>query len=258
MSDRQKRADDKTEVENNEHKRDFLERSGVGNWMRDALSKILSNRPKDAVDFLAQYFSSLGEKSNRLHRAYHHLTLTDYYQPMFASNVAVAYEVLSTSSGSRTPAGLTGIMYRDLLNLICRNIPPPLLEKFLSKIGPRDDEVIYPRVFHSGVMAAFVLIEYLKQTDDLFHLLISQSDTDRVDDELASTMLEELQEALAVKSSEPISILKAGSRLTNDTITETLMEILVASQREHRKMMTKEEFLLTSFNIYLKEVKPLK
>ena len=50
-----------------------------------------------------------------------------------------------------------------------------------------------------------LLKEYLKQTDNLFQLLISQSDTDRVDDELARTMLEELQEALAVKSSEPIS-----------------------------------------------------
>ncbi|XP_022079129.1 tubulin polyglutamylase complex subunit 1-like [Acanthaster planci] len=256
MSD--KRADDKIDSGNNESKREFLERSGVGSWIRDALSKVLSNRPEDAVAFLAQYFSSIGEKSNRLNRAYQYLTLTDHYQPSFANNVATAYEILCSSSGSRTLAGLTGSTYREVLSLICSTIPAPFCEQLLKKIGPRDEEVIYPSVFHSGVMAAFVMIEYLKQTEELFQLLTTHQGRGLVDHELATAMLQELQDALAVRSTDPVSILTAGSKLTNEVITDSLLELLFASQSEHRQMMTREEFVVTAFNIYLKEVKPVK
>ncbi|XP_038048813.1 tubulin polyglutamylase complex subunit 1-like [Patiria miniata] len=258
MSDNKKKADDRIVSGNNESKREFLEKSGVGNWIRDALSKILSNRPDDAVGFLAQYFSTLGEKSNRLNRAYHYLTLSDHYQPAFANNVSTAYEILSSSSGSRTPAGLMGSAYRDVLNLICRNIPATFCEHLLNKIGPRDEEVIYPDIFHSGVVAAFVLIDYLKQTEELFQLLTTHQSKGVVDHELATTMLQELQDALSVKTTDPISILTAGSKLTNEVITDSLLEMLLASQNERRRTMTKDEFVHIAFNIYLKEVKPVK
>ena len=52
-----------------------------------------------AISVLSHSFSTLGEKSNRLNRAYQYLTLTSHYQPTFANNVATAYEILSTSSG---------------------------------------------------------------------------------------------------------------------------------------------------------------
>ena len=47
--------------------------------------------------------------------------------------------------------------------------------------------------------------EYLKQTEDLFQLLTSQSDRERIDYELASTMLQQLQDTLTVKTADPIS-----------------------------------------------------
>ncbi|XP_072032963.1 tubulin polyglutamylase complex subunit 1-like [Amphiura filiformis] len=251
---RKEEADVPVDFEGN---RDFLERTGVSEWMRGALAKIVANRPPDPVAFLAQYFENKDEKNSKTSRAYQLLIQTDHTRNAFKTNVAMAYEVLTSSKSS---SGLTGTSYNDLLDTIYADVPKSIYSNFLKKVGPREHEVIPYDVFYSGVVAAFILVEYCHRTQALFFASVLSKDCEPVvDSSLAETLVASLTDAVsASKSKDPLMLLEAGARFTDEDLSDEIVESMSVSQSSNRPAMNKDEFLVMAINVYLQEIKPLR
>lgn len=238
-----------------ESRREYLDRSHVGKWVRDALSKIIANRPEDPIQFLASYFESIREKGNRVARAHQILILTHHSRLAFEDNVATAYQILSTPSSSKHSFGLTGSAYRELLRKILRFVPETIEDDIMKKISPRDHEFIPLDIFHHGVLTAFVLIDFLQQSEGLYECLDSHS-TGQVPQILCDAVLHELEESVTSISTEPISVLQAGARLNEVQILECLVEAETGTKSSHGVTLSSEEFLQNAATIFLEKVKP--
>ncbi|XP_071509897.1 tubulin polyglutamylase complex subunit 1-like [Diadema antillarum] len=252
MAARLTKGDDKAEI-----RREYLERSHVGKWIRDSLSKLITNRPDDPIQFLANYFESIREKGNRVVRAYQLLILTHHSRLAFEDNVATAYQLLSTPSSSKHSFGLTGSVYKELLRKITRFVPETVEDELMRKIGPRDHEFIPLQVFQHGVLTAFVLLDYLQQAQDL-HECLDLHSTGNVPQALCSAVLQELQETIVNTTTDPLSIIQAGARLNESHILECLEEAETDMKSSRHVTMQAEEFVKNSASIFLQKVKPMR
>ncbi|XP_041474295.1 tubulin polyglutamylase complex subunit 1-like isoform X2 [Lytechinus variegatus] len=242
---------------NLESRREYLEKSHVGKWVRDSLSKIIANRPEDPIQFLASYFESIREKGNRVVRAHQVLYLTHHSRLAFEDNVATAYQILSTPSSSKHSFGLTGSAYKELLRKILRFVPETVEDDIMRKIGPRDHEFIPLDVFHHGILTAFVLIDFLQQSEGLYNCLDSHSNG-QVPHILCEAVLHELKESVTSTSTEPISILQAGARLNESQILHCLEEAETEAKSNLSGSMSSDEFIRHATDIFLEKVRPIR
>ncbi|XP_070570090.1 tubulin polyglutamylase complex subunit 1-like [Ptychodera flava] len=234
-----------------ESNREFLERTNVGTQLRDALSKMIENRPEDPVLFLAEYFEAISDnRAGKVTKAYQRLQLTHYTRPAFEMNAVAAYDSLS-QSGAKGYNGLTGTVYTELLNNLCRDIPTAISEKLLRRIQCRDYEVVPYDVYYSGVLACLVLNDYVKETQNLFSDFDNKN-TGNANRELCEAALKILDESVSMTTSDPVSVLEAGVRLGPEKLSESLLEN-ISSKHRNTSTMTSEEFMLIAADIFLKK-----
>lgn len=213
MADKRKpnSADDRPQ----ESDRQFLDRSNVGNMMKDVIGKIIANRPEDPIAFLAEYFDSLEEQTSLVARARQLIIMTHHSRPVFEINVRMAYETLQKSKCAKKLYGVNGSVYNELMRALCRDFPTIVMTKLLRKIECLDHEAIPYDVFKSGVFTCCVLEDYLKLVEYLFNSL-DFTKSGKCDKALCETVVDQLKSSLASNKTDARKIVEAGYNLGPD------------------------------------------
>ena len=255
-----------------ESDKQFLHRVGVTNQMQEVLTKIIENRPEDPIGFLADYFEMLGDKTDRVCKAHQQVCLTHHSKAAFHTNVRIAFDLLSQNKAfdrrgkplrrdpiGRQLKGINGMIFSDLLNLLCNAFPVTVKEKLMKKIQCRDHEVVIFEVFKSGVFTCRVLQDFLNQTDMLFKSLdINRSG--KVDRVLCDIITQQLVKAVSnTSSSNPTTVLDGGYVLAPDKLFMSIANSLFNCKGSGSKaMMASEDFICGVADAFLSKVQALK
>lgn len=239
-------------------KREFLETSHVNNWIKNALSQLVANRPDDPIAFLDQFFGNLGENTNRTNQALELISMSHHSKHGFAQNVTAAYEVLSQPKSSRHPVGVTGGTYKAFLDLVCSSIPVEIKDKLFKKISPREFEFIPLDVFHSGILACLILEEFIAISESLYKVLDCNSDN-LVEKQVCETVITEFEDILSLSSHlDPTSYVNVGRKLQPDYLALALEDAQIMSKSSPNSGMSREEFLRLIAEVFIQKVKPLR
>jgi len=255
-----------------ETERQFLERTNVASQIRDVLAKVIENRPEDPLAFLADYFEAVGDKGNKVTRAYQTLLLTHYTQPAFQNNIQSAYEILSQCKVHRHLRGINGVIFGELLDLILQEVPSDIADKLIKKIACRDYEVVVYDVFRAGVVTSFVFHEYIKQSEALYNALDTSasysnqvpgsSQLGRANKTLCDAALQQLLLAVTTTGDDATSVIEAGYSLCPDQLTATFSQAMIESGDNHHGdnhlTMKRDEFVQQAAETFLHKVKSLK
>ncbi|KAL4216946.1 Tubulin polyglutamylase complex subunit 1 [Mactra antiquata] len=236
-----------------ESDRQFLERTSVGMLMRDALGKMIANRPDDPISFLADYFESIEDNTSLVQRADQVLKMTHYSRPLFETNVRSAYDILSNHKVNKKVHGVNGAVYSDLLQVLCKNLPDCVTSKLLQKIECSPNEAVHYDVFKSGVFACCVLQDYVLLAEQLFQSLDIQK-TGKANKSLCDVVVEQLNTALGSSRTDARRILESGYNLGVDGLYLALERALSRSQR-NASLQTCDQFVAEICEAFLCKVK---
>ena len=243
-----------------ESDRQFLDRTNITTDIQEVLTQIIENRPEDPVGFLADYFETVAEKTDRVSKAYQQVCLTHHSKPAFHTNVRFAYDLLSQTKISRKTKGLTGKVHSEFLHLLLGDsFPAPIREKLLKKIQCRNHEVVCFEVFKSGVFTCLVLQDFLKEAEALFKSL-DGTRSGKVDLVLGEIIIQQLVRAIAsTQASQPASVLDGGYVLAPDRLYSSVAHALFNSKGSGNKaVMTSEDFISRAADAFLSKVQALK
>ena len=242
-----------------ESDKQFLDRTGMTDQMHDVLSKIIQSRPQDPIEFLAEHFESIEDKTDRVVKAQQRVCVTHHSKPAFHANVSAAYDLLSKTKDDRQMKGIDGKVYSDLLNLLCDTFPVVVQEKLMNKIRCRSHEFVCFEVFKSGVFTCLVLQDFLNQTEELFKFLDGKR-SGKVDCVLCEVIIQQLVKAVSnTNASKPASVLDGGCVLGPDRLYNSISHALVNSQWSGDKaVMTSDDFILGAAEAFLSKVQVLK
>lgn len=148
---------------------EYYEKSGVTNSIREVVSLLVENRPKDPITFLSQYFGSLVEEVSVIVRAQRLVCLTHHSRPAFPDNVISAYKLLREK-------GLSGKVHNELLKGLCNGLPPVIAERLLSKLNCKELDAIPHQLFYNNVLTCLVCHDYKKHSELLYRELGSVCD----------------------------------------------------------------------------------
>ncbi|CAH1788454.1 unnamed protein product [Owenia fusiformis] len=249
MGDKKKVSDDKPQSET---ERQFLERTQVSSQIKDVLTKVIENRPLDPIAFIADYFESVGDKSNRLSKSHQQLLLTHHSRPAFEANVRIAYDILSLSKVHKTIRGINGSVFMDLLNLLTEGMVPGVKEKLYKKLQCKSHEVIRYDIFRSGIFACFVLQDFLKEAEGLYCTL-DLGKTGKADKALCDTALHQLLLSVSTANNTgELSALEAGYNLGPDKLYTALNQAL--SVTTEKGTISCDDFLIAAADAFLLKV----
>ncbi|XP_052813863.1 tubulin polyglutamylase complex subunit 1-like [Mya arenaria] len=252
MTDRNKKIN-ATEETTKESERQFLERTNVGNLMRDALGKIIANRPEDPIAFFADYFDSIEDGASLVQKADQVLKMTHYSRPLFESNVRIAYDILAAHKVAKKVYGVNGVVFMDLLTALSRNLPDTVVTKLLHKLECRQHEAIHYDVFKSGVLACCVLQDYVKLAEQLFQSLDIHK-AGKANKALCDVVVDQLNTALGSTRTDARRILESGYNLGVDGLYLALERAMSRSQR-NASLETNEQFVTEICDAFLCKVK---
>lgn len=221
--------------------------------MKDALGKIIANRPEDPITFLADYFDSIDDNTSLVHRADQVLKMTHHSRPLFESNVRLAYDTLSKNKVGKKVFGVNGTVYGDLLIVLCRNMPEAVMNKLLQKIECSPHEAVPFDVFKSGVFTCCVLQDYVKLAEQLFNSLDIQR-TGKANKALCDVVIEQLHTALGSSRKDARRILESGYNLGVDGLYLALERAISRSQR-NASLQTCDQFVVEVSDAFLSKVK---
>ncbi|XP_064646676.1 tubulin polyglutamylase complex subunit 1-like isoform X1 [Lineus longissimus] len=259
-----------------ENDRQYLERTGASAQIRDALAKIIENRPLEPVAFLADYFESFDSGADVTTKAFRQITLTHHSKPAFDTNLRIAYDILSTKKViknlTRSPGypeclgapvqsdffaknlkGINGAVYLELLDMVCKGFPTPIIERLLSKIGCRNHEAVVFDIFKTGLFTCFVLKDYLAQAESLFKSL-DIHDTGKANKILCDAVLQQLFLAVNGTNDEINSVLEVGYSLSPDKIYGALTKAMAGSSRNSTTTISCDQFLVQAADSFLTKV----
>ncbi|XP_013385372.1 tubulin polyglutamylase complex subunit 1 isoform X2 [Lingula anatina] len=209
---------------NQESDRHFLERTSVNNIIKDMLAKVLENRPANPVVYIAEYFENLDEKSNKVTQAHRQLLLTHHSRPAFENNVRQAYESLGVHRANRSTLGVNGLVFTELLQVICRDFPEAVKEKVMKKLACRDWEVVTHDVFRSAIFTCFVLKDFLQEAESLYWS-IDLKHNGEADKVLCDAVLHQILIAVSSSESDPKCVMDAGYSLAPDRLYMALNKV---------------------------------
>ncbi|XP_074656705.1 tubulin polyglutamylase complex subunit 1-like [Tubulanus polymorphus] len=252
MADKRKLHSDNTAPEND---RQFLDRTGASAQIRDALAKILENRPKDPISFLADYFDSFDNNHDLVTKAFQQLNLTHFSKPVFETNVRLAYETLNSKKVAKGLRGINGESFMALINAICRGIPGSITDKLLAKLQCRPWEAIQFPVFRTSVTTCYIMKDFLKESEELFKCL-DLRETGRANKSLCEAVLGNLKESINQninknKSTSVVLNIATAFNLAPDKISTALHQ---ASGDRSSGILTKEQFVSSAADSFLATV----
>eukprot|EP00062_Callorhinchus_milii_P013685 gi/632962033/ref/XP_007897087.1/ PREDICTED: LOW QUALITY PROTEIN: tubulin polyglutamylase complex subunit 1 [Callorhinchus milii] len=242
---------------------------GVGDVVRDALLRVLENRPEDPLSFLSEYFGNLtaaaeeredplsrgtGEQQEQITRALKQLQLCHYDRPAFNNNLAVAYQILSCPVQKRKKSGLTGEAYTQLLKQICEDKTTPS-SSLIQKLQCRAYEAVPFNVFRHGTLTCFIFLHFLKISEGLFEVVAESGKVNRT---VCEAVIAALKEAVGISDyTKPMSYLEAGSKLGPDRLGKAMEQAVRLRKSEVASLVTKEEFIHRVASLFTEKVKKI-
>lgn len=247
----------------NAHK-EYLDKFNVQQQMRNALLKLIENRPGNPLLFLADFFDSTftEHKSEKVLNAARIMNLSHHTSPAFHANMVQSYDTLSAPKNPNSKklankrVGLIGSVHEEFLIHICSEIPEDLRNKLVDKISCKWNEMVPFEVYKYSVTVAYVFQDFLSQTEDLFKILSGKNEmADRyLCDVTSRTFKESLTSDENVDS---ISVLQAGRRLRPDSLAQAMFQAK-EDEGDAKNYMEMNEFIDTMAHLYLDNVKTLR
>ncbi|XP_078279775.1 tubulin polyglutamylase complex subunit 1 [Rhinoraja longicauda] len=240
---------------------------GLSLTLREALLKVLENRPQDPVSFLGDYFHNLAAaaaaseeklvprtQEEQLSSALKQLLFCHYNRPAFSRNTALAFQILSCPTNKRKKPGLKGRVYTELLKQICGSAGPAS-SSLIHKLRCWDHEAVPFGVFRHGVLTCFVFLDYVKISRRLFEVVAESGEASRT---VCQALLEALQDALSASgSARGTRCLDAASKLSPDQLGHTMEQALRLRRNETSPPMTQEDFTQLTAPLFIQRVKPM-
>uniref|UniRef100_UPI00398E6D73 tubulin polyglutamylase complex subunit 1 n=1 Tax=Pristiophorus japonicus TaxID=55135 RepID=UPI00398E6D73 len=241
---------------------------GLSVTLREALLKVLENRPADPVSFLGEYFQNLAaaasseaaaekpgprQQQEQVEGALKQLLLCHYSRPAFSRNMASAFHILSCPTGKRKKPGLKGRAYTELLRRICGAADPSTCS-LIHKLQCWDHEAVPFSVFRHGVLTCFVYLEFVRVSGRLFEAVADSGEADRT---LCQALLDALKDAVNRSSCGASGYLDAGSKLGPDQLARAMKQSVRLRKNQSTASLTQEEFVLLTAPLFIQRVKPI-
>lgn len=234
----------------------FVERCGAGIALRDAMSKIIENRPDDPISFLADYFHNLSTREDGIKRAVQEIRLTEFGKQAFSTNLVNAYEILAEDSSSNAVVGKQVCI---LIDLLLENIDAPVRKIIRKKIVCRECEAIPFDVFRYIVITCIRAPPFIEEGRRLFSTLDFHKQGS-VEATTCDALLCKLSKCVAVTSCDnertPETMLKTTFELSPNKIAGCLAE--AGDKSSVNPNVTVNDFLLSLADIYVLSIKSLR
>ncbi|XP_067937522.1 tubulin polyglutamylase complex subunit 1-like [Watersipora subatra] len=250
MADRMRKPAEETKADLDKL---FLEKSRVKETMSDVLAKLTANRPKDALQFIADYFQSTFEQSKRLDKCYRCIMMTHHSRPVYQQNIASAFDILNQSKLGKGLYGVTGSIFDELITLILQGTPESHIKKMTDRLSRRRYEAVTYHVFHYAVTILAVYKDYLRVAEDLFELLDVNS-SGQVDKVYADLLLTQLSTTFDHFKKDCHSGIQAGISLSPDALHTTVSK--VSRNATGKEFIDCKHFLELSADVYLSLLQP--
>lgn len=248
--------------------REFLDKFNVRQQMKDALLKLIENRPEDPLLFLSNYFDTVSSenKADRISYAARTLKLSHHSSPAFQNNVMSAYDILSAPKNPNSKklankrSGMSGAIHEEIIRFICSQVPDELRNNLVDRVCCKWNEMVPYEVFKYSVTVAYVLLDFLELSEDLFKVLSGKNET--ADRYLCDTTVETFRESLS--SSDIIGAnddipraMEAGKKLRPDNLAYAMLQAK-EDEGDAKNIMDESEFIHLMTSVYLNNVKCLK
>ena len=243
---------------------DYLIKSEVTQQIRDALLKLIENKPCEPMLFLADYFDSCTDKTSKVANALQLLTFTQNNSNVFEANLLKAYDALCTTKppGSKKSfkPGLIGSIYESFLKSILSDIVQKLQEDFVQQITCRSNEVVSFNMFRYGVNACFIFKKYIAECKLLYSVLGNKQGTtstsDKVLCDVAVSAFKSALDILFCEDDRAEQFLEAGMSLGSYNLAVDLLNLKESSFGQYT--MTENSFLHDMSSLLISNLKELK
>lgn len=244
--------------------KEFLEKFNIRQQTRDALLKLIENRPENPLLFLAEYFDTISaeSKTDKIANASRILSLSHHSSPAFNSNVVQAYDTLSAPKNPNSKklankrVGMIGSVHEEFLNSICYNVPEELRAKMIDKISCKWNEMVPFAVFKYSVTVALVLQDFLALSEDLFKVLSGKSEM--AQRYLCDATIENFKASLRCnKTGNALSVMEAGRKLRPDALAVAILQAK-EDEGDAKNYMEMHDFINYMALLYLDNVKALR
>jgi len=226
----------------------FLEKNKVKETMGDLISQLAANRPSDPLKFMADYFQSTYEQSNRLEKSYQTILLTHHSRPAFRQNLIKAFGILNQTKVAKNLYGINGIIFGELLNMLLREAPARAATKIKEKLSRRPNEAVAFPVFQYSATCISIFNDYLEVAAQLYELLDVRS-TGLVDRLHSEAILNKLKSTFVQMRQDKTSGVEACLSLSPDGIYSVLSQ--VPNTNGSRSTINHDQFLEIAADVYL-------
>ncbi|KAK6166604.1 hypothetical protein SNE40_023257 [Patella caerulea] len=236
----------------------FLEKSNVKDMIKEALGKVIANRPEDPMKFFAEYFESYEEQCGLAQKSLQIIQMTHHSRPIFDLNVHQAFKILSKHKVSKKARGVNGAIYTDLLHALCREIQPAITSQLMCKVECCHYEAVPYDVFRSSVYTCCVLQDYSKLAEKLFKTL-DVNNTGKAEKVICDVVLDQLKSVLSSSSTtNSIKIIDAGKKLGPEALYQAFEKVSNRGRGKGQTFQTSEQFVAEACEAFLMKVKKLR
>ena len=243
--------------------RAVLEKSEVTPMVREALLKLLANRPENPILFLRDHFKSYVnvESRNRTQQAVELILLTSYLKPVFERNLMTAFDSLTNAKSSGS-SGITGVAFQEVINEVLTSYCTSrsltdghgnAVEQLQKKLAVRDHEVVNFAIFRSSVYLTLIFVDYLCLSIQLFREL-DCNNQGRIPLRNAESILSYFKETLdATAESETLKMLSSAAQFTAKNIAP-LLEADESVSHVTIKYISEGDFMSQAASAFLSKV----
>ena len=239
-----------------------LEKGEVSPIVRDALLKLLVNRPENPVKFLCEYFRAVSnpQNRNRISQAVEIILLSSYGKPVFERNALASFEMLSLAK-EMSVTGVCGTVFQEFVNELiaayCASKQVELrsscLEQLQKKLAVREHEVVNFAIFRSSVFLCLIAVDFASFCEQLFCELDVHKQG-KISSKLTESILNELfKGSLEVNAeTDTLKLLAVAANFTNKKIAEILEQTV--DQHVSTKTVSQNDFVVQATNIFFNQV----
>ena len=143
---------------------DYLSHNNATTLIKEAVKVLLTNRPDDPLQFLADYFAP---KTNctAVETAYDKLNWADYSMSVYQRNVLEVYDNLCSMRNEDSHLkGLLGIRFNELLEKLSADLSHRFSKLVFERLETRPNQVISFRRFYHSILLMKVLKDFVSLT----------------------------------------------------------------------------------------------
>jgi len=242
-----------------------LDKGDTSPIIREALLKLLINRPENPVRFLCDYFRSVStpQNRNRISQAVENILLSSYVKPVFERNVLSAFETLSMAK-EMSVTGVGGAIFQEFVNELIAaycstrqvELRSSCFELVQKKLAVREHEVVNFAIFRSSVYLCLISVDFSQFCEQLFEELDVHKQG-KISAKLVDSVLNDLLKgSLDVHAeTETMKLLAVAANFTSKKIAEILEQTV--DQHVSTKTVSQNDFVSQAINLFFTPIAPI-